>query len=64
MKPAEIRNMRRALDLSQAQFAEHLGVGIATVQRWEIGSSIPSPMAERLLNEFYSRYTENADEKP
>ncbi len=33
----EIRARRKALRMSQAKFAEHLGVGVASVKRWEMG---------------------------
>lgn len=33
----EIRERRRRLGLSQAEFARHLGVGVASVKRWEMG---------------------------
>jgi transcriptional regulator with XRE-family HTH domain len=33
----EIRARRRQLGLSQQQFAQHLGVGVASVKRWEMG---------------------------
>lgn len=34
---AQIREARRRMKLSQDQFAKHLGVGIASVKRWETG---------------------------
>jgi len=33
----EIRRRRRRLELTQEQFATHLGVGIASIKRWEMG---------------------------
>jgi DNA-binding XRE family transcriptional regulator len=33
----EIRKRRRRLELTQEQFATHLGVGIASIKRWEMG---------------------------
>lgn len=37
-----IREMRGKLDMTQAQFAKEVGVGIATVVRWEGGDFRPS----------------------
>ena len=33
----EIKNLRALLNMTQGQFAEHLGVGIASIKRWELG---------------------------
>ncbi len=33
----EIRERRKALGMNQNQFAKHLGVGVASVKRWELG---------------------------
>jgi len=33
----EIRNIRNRLDMSQEQFAAYLGVGVASIKRWELG---------------------------
>jgi type I restriction enzyme M protein len=39
--PALLQAIRAALDLTQAELAERLGVSFATVNRWEGGSSKP-----------------------
>ena len=39
--PSEIRSIRHALGMTQVAFADYLGVGIATVQRWEGGYTSP-----------------------
>lgn len=33
----QIRERRRRLEMSQEVFAQHLGVGVASVKRWEMG---------------------------
>lgn len=43
--------MRGELGLSQQSFAERLGVGIATVSRWERGSGKPSKLAMARVNQ-------------
>lgn len=40
-----VRQLRQLVDLTQAQFAEKLGVSIPTVARWENNRSQPSPLA-------------------
>lgn len=39
--PAHLQAIRAALDLTQGELAERLGVSFATVNRWEAGSSKP-----------------------
>lgn len=48
---AEIRKLREAAGLTQQQLATFLGVGIATVARWEGGGAPPGAdsMTGRLL---------------
>ncbi|WP_107807099.1 helix-turn-helix domain-containing protein [Nodularia spumigena] len=40
-----IRELRLLTNLTQEQFAAHLGVTYPTVNRWENGRSNPSPLA-------------------
>ena len=35
--PTDIRNLRKAVLLSQESFAKELGVSFSTVNRWEMG---------------------------
>ena len=44
-----VRDVRRQLNLSQEKFAEQLGVCFKTVNRWENGHTMPSPMALKLI---------------
>ncbi|MEM1062928.1 MAG: hypothetical protein AAF532_02885 [Planctomycetota bacterium] len=50
--PDDVRDVRAVLDVSQAVFAEFLGVDVKTVQAWEQGINKPSKMAVRLLDEI------------
>ena len=45
MTAQEIIDLRKKLGMSQVIFAERLGVSFATVNRWENGRHIPSPLA-------------------
>lgn len=48
---ATIRRTRRSLKLSQAVFAQLLGVSTSLVRSWELGTRSPAPIARRLLDE-------------
>lgn len=52
MDGAEIRVLRKQLELTQEEFAHEVGVTFATVNRWENGKSKPSRMALRILGEL------------
>jgi putative zinc finger/helix-turn-helix YgiT family protein len=45
---SEIRSRRRALRMSQEQFAAYLGTGVASVKRWELGQ-IQDQAMDRLM---------------
>ena len=42
-KKTIIKDLRTSLGVSQDKFAEQLNVGVASVRRWESGSTIPLP---------------------
>ena len=44
--PARLKRIRTKLNLSQAKFAEVLGVRTNTVARWERGDLVPPKVAE------------------
>src|SRR6266700_136487 len=48
--PAAVKKLRAQLGMSQAVFAELLGVSRIWVQGWERGVRQPSPIARRLLD--------------
>jgi putative transcriptional regulator len=52
VKPLEIAALRRALGLSQVQFAQLFGVHFMTVSKWEHGSIVPSPYQFALMAQF------------
>ncbi len=47
-----VRHLRQHLNLSQEKFAAKLGVSFKTVNRWERGHSVPSPMALKLIEDL------------
>ncbi len=49
LAPEEIRQGRERLGLTQKQFANLLGVGEATVSRWETGAQIQQRAMDRFL---------------
>jgi putative zinc finger/helix-turn-helix YgiT family protein len=49
LTPEEIREGREKLELTQKQFANLLGVGEATVSRWETGAQIQQRAMDRFL---------------
>jgi DNA-binding transcriptional regulator YiaG len=66
MRGAECRRLRRALGLTQVEFAERLGVTGNTVARWERDEmTIREPMAKliRLLMPAPKRGTKHGSKK-
>ncbi len=53
-----IRELRQQLNLSQEKFAAKLGVSLRTVNRWEKGSTVPSQMALKLIEEMLQKMGE------
>jgi putative zinc finger/helix-turn-helix YgiT family protein len=49
LSPEEIRLGREKLELTQKQFASLLGIGEATVSRWETGAQIQQRALDRFL---------------
>lgn len=49
MKAEEIRRLRLSLGWPQETLARELGVSFSTVNRWENGKAMPSPMAKKAL---------------
>ena len=47
--PAILRSVRAALNLTQEQLAERLGVSFATVNRWEGGGNRPQRAAQEAI---------------
>lgn len=49
-----IRAVRKYYGLTQARFAEKLGVSISTTQKWDIGDTVPSASAVTLICDMFS----------
>lgn len=54
-----VRELRYTMQLSQEKFADELGMTFATINRWENGHAMPSPLAlkqiDTLLNQLGER---------
>lgn len=49
MRPAQVMAYRQALEMTQTEFADALGVKSTTVSRWEQGKAVAPPMLELAL---------------
>jgi len=47
--PAEVRDLRRRVHLTQQEFAAKLGVPVETIRNWEQGKRMPRGPARALL---------------
>jgi DNA-binding transcriptional regulator YiaG len=52
----KILSIRKAVNMSQEEFARQLDVSFATVNRWENGKSNPSRMAINTIKEFCMKH--------
>ena len=50
----QIRNNRDELGLSQREMAEHLGVAVETISRWENGALIQTRAMDRYLRVYFA----------
>ena len=57
-----IKTMRQKLFLSQDAFAKELAVSASTVNRWEIGKSVPNLSTMKKIKDFCDR--QNVDYMP
>ena len=57
-----VQDLRQALRLTQKQFAAHLGVTFPTINRWENGHAMPSPLALKQINTLLNQLCESPDE--
>jgi DNA-binding transcriptional regulator YiaG len=56
-----VQDLRQALRLTQKQFAAHLGVTFPTINRWENGHAMPSPLALKQINTLINQLCESSD---
>lgn len=57
-----IKIMRQKLFLSQDAFAKELAISVSTVNRWEIGKSVPNLSTMKRIKYFCERH--NVDYEP
>ena len=60
--PRRIKSIRGLRGLTQAQFAELVGVSFASVNRWENGQSRPNSLAWRRVAELENQPADGADQ--
>ena len=53
LTPDQIRRSRKALDLTQRELSNRLGVAEATLSRWETGALIQSRAMDNLLRAYF-----------
>ena len=51
-----IKNLRKKMILTQAEFAKMLGVSFGTVNRWESGKYEPTTKLKRKLQPYFEKY--------
>ncbi len=54
LQPAEIRQAREALALTQKEMANYLQIAEATLSRWETGAQIQQRSMDKLLRGFFA----------
>ncbi len=47
-----VKSLRAAMELTQEQFAAKVGFTFSTVNRWENGRGVPSPLAMRQIEQL------------
>jgi|TARA_R100001530_G_C4309481_1_gene152639 DNA-binding transcriptional regulator YiaG len=55
----QIKDLRTSLGVSQDKFAEQLNVGVASVRRWESGSTIPLPNHQEKIKQLNKENNES-----
>jgi len=50
--PVLVKRLRKAMDLTQEQFAQEVGVSFSTVNQWENGHRQPQPFLLKKLEEM------------
>lgn len=51
-----IKKLRNRMFLTQSEFANELGVSIASVARWETGENEPTMKVKKKLNDLFIKY--------
>lgn len=50
LEPEQIKQIRKAANVSQSVFAALLNTSVSTVQKWEVGQKRPTGIALKLLH--------------
>lgn len=59
LTPSSIRELRRHIEISQAELAELTGFGEASIKRWETGAVIQNRSADKFLRILHDPYVLN-----
>jgi len=54
LTPGEIRDGRLRLGFEQQEFAQHLGVAVSTLCRWETGAQVQQHFHDGILRAFFA----------
>lgn len=56
-----VRELRQTLKLTQEKFAAQLGVTFPTINRWENGHALPSPLALKQIDSLLKQLDDSPD---
>jgi len=59
----DIKDLRKHMGITQADFAKILGVSRLTIIRWEAGYFSPSPLASEKLKQFRDKVEKEGQSK-
>ncbi|MBD2104097.1 DNA-binding transcriptional regulator [Leptolyngbya sp. FACHB-261] len=56
-----VRELRQAMNLSQEKFADAIGMTFPSINRWENGHAIPSPLALQQIDTLLKQLGERGE---
>ena len=62
MNPNEIAALRKALGLTQSDFARLFDAHVMTISKWERGIALPSPYQASLMEHFRQKAQQRSEE--
>jgi putative zinc finger/helix-turn-helix YgiT family protein len=64
LTPDKIIRLRKTYELSQSEFADLTGIGIASIKRWEAGNQIQSESFDKFMRLLYDHKNVEALRRP